>query len=273
MNSLKAKGLAAAILLCLAGSVHSPRVEASGIPVIDGGHILVQKLEFAEEFARFGKQVAHWEKQISEWKNLLSQNPLQRIGEDASARPKIGESLQMRADDFGLAETCGSENGGNPIASLTNLFQVSFDPQANPVEEQKKLCALSVALQNRKWNENVLMIRQMELLDAKRDSVASARSAGMTQGEIDTHFGDMAVIESDFNANQAKGQARITTYENMLASVSHMQSMAGKMMLSGTKPNGFFGVAAQSLVQGAILEGVLSVGEGDCSGKLGETCR
>jgi hypothetical protein len=269
---LKSAALAATLVVGITSLLHSAPADASGVPVVDGAHIALQKFEFGQEILRFTDQVAHWNKQITEWKNLLSQNPLQRVGENASARPKIGQNLQMRSDDFGLEETCGSSGSGNPLASISNVFHISFNPEGNPVEEQKKLCTLSVVLQNRKWNENVLMIRQMELLQEKLDAVADARTSGMTQGEIDTNFGDMTVAESDFNTNRAKGEARINTYENMLASVSHMQSVAGKMMLSGTKPNGFFGAAATTLVQGAILQGALSIDAGDCGGKLGETC-
>lgn len=264
--------LAAAIAAIGGLASHSDPARA-GIPVVDGGHIGIQAAEFAKEVTRHAAQVAHWQQQIEDWKNKLSQNPLARVTEQGpNARQKIGDKLQIRGDDYGADQACGASSGGNPLAGITNVFQVSFNPNGNLIEEQKKLCLLQVALENRKWNENALMIKQMELLEDQLKTVADARKQGMTQGEIDTSFGDIAVAESDFNANRTKGQARVQTYDGMLASVTQMQSRAAQQMMSGTKPNGFFGAAANTLVQGAILEAALTVGSGSCGSKLGDKC-
>jgi hypothetical protein len=265
LSCAKAKLLAIAIGFCLAGAVHSPRVEASGIPVVDGGHILAQVTEFAEQLKRY-------EAEVNEWKSKLSQNPLDRIKEDSDSRPKIGNQLQIKDDDEGVEQRCDRDGSGSPMAAIANVFSFSFNPNGNLRDEQKKLCTLQVTLENRKWNENVLMIRQMELLQEQLDTVADARSSGMTEGEINTQFGDMQAAQADFDVNMSKGQARIETLDNTLASVAHMQSMAAQQILAGSKPSGFAAEVAGQLVQGALLETALSVGNSECGGRLGERC-
>lgn len=264
LSCAKTKFLAIAIGFCLAGTVHSPRVEAQGIPVVDASHIIAQVTEFAEQLKRH-------EAEVNEWMSKLSQNPLDRIKEDSESRPKIGDQLQIKDDDEGL-EQCDRDRSGSPIDPILNVFSFSFNPNGNLRDEQKKLCTLQVTLENRKWNENVLMIRQMELLQEQLDEVADARSSGMTEGEINTQFGDMQAAQADFDVNVSKGQARIEMLDNTLASVAHMQSMAAQQILAGSKPSGFAVEFAGELVQGALLQTALSVGNGECGDRLGERC-
>lgn len=252
----------AALVLILGLAFHPRPALASGIPVVDGGHIVAQITQFTETMTRYQAQVA-------EWQNLLSKNPLSRLREAASLRPKLGAQLQIRGDDFG-SQRC-SADGSSPLAAIGNLFQVSFNPEGNLRDEQKKLCMLEVALINRRWNENVLMIRQMELLEEQLSVVADAQSSGMTQGEIDTHFANLKTAQADYEVNRDKGVARIKTYDGMISSVSSMQSMVAQQLLAGQKPSGFVESAVNTLVQGAVLEAALSVGAGSaCSDRLGQ---
>ncbi len=254
-----------AVALAVSGLLVAPKPAwSSGIPVVDAGHIVAQITEFAKELQRY-------EEQVREWQNLLSQNPIQRLQESANLRPKIGNQLQMKSDTFGADQRC-NRYGGGALGAIGNVFQISFDPNGNLREEQKKLCALQVALENRKWNENVLMIRQMELHQEKVDAAANARSANETQGEADTKAIDIEVAQGDFDANLAKGKARIETLDNMIASVEHMQSMAAQQLLAGSKPSGFVAAAASQIVQGAVLEAALEVNNDECGSRLGQRC-
>lgn len=250
-------------LLVVAAGFASPQVQA-GVPVIDYGHITAQVTEF-------GKELARYEAQLREWQNLLSQNPLQRVQEAANLRPKIGSQLQMKTDSDGAEQQC-NQYGGGPLGAIGNVFQISFNPQGNLRDEQKKLCALQVALENRKWNENVLMIRQMELHQDKLDAVANSRSSSMTQGEAGTKTTDVVVAQADFDANMQKGKARIDTLNNMIESVKHMQSMAGQQLLAGQKPSGFVASAAANLAQGVVLKAALDIGNRQCGSELGVKC-
>lgn len=270
-RSGRSLALAAAItaIVGLAGNPDS--ASASGIPVVDGGHIGFQLAEFGKELERHTSQVAHWNSQIQEWKSKLSQNPLARLQENASLRPKIGSQLQIRTDTEGAEQRC-NRYGGGPLGALGNVFQISFDASGNLREEQKKLCALQVALENRKWNENVLLIRMEELHKEKVETAADQRSQGMTEGEANTIFGNMDAAKGEYDASVTKGQLRINTLNNMIASVEHMQSMAAQQLLAGSKPSGFVQSAAMTLAQGAVLEAALSVGNGQCGGRLGEKC-
>lgn len=264
-NALKPLVICACIASTVFFSGYGATVRASGIPVVDGGHILAQITEF-------GKDLQRYQAQVQEWKNLLSQNPLDRVQEQSSLRPKIGSQLQMKNDSDGAPERCNRYGEGG-LAAIANVFQISFDPNGNLREEQKKLCALQVALENRKWNENVLMIRQMELHQDKLDQAANARSSDMTQGEAQTKATDLAVAQVDFDSSLERGRARVSTLDGMISSVGHMQSMAAQQLLAGQKPSGFLEEAASTLVQGAVLNAALRVGNQDCGDKLGVECR
>ncbi|NJN36098.1 MAG: hypothetical protein HC794_02385 [Nitrospiraceae bacterium] len=65
--------LAAAITVAAGLASYSDPARASGIPVVDGGHIGFQLAEFSKELGRHTAQVAHWNAQINEWKSKLSQ--------------------------------------------------------------------------------------------------------------------------------------------------------------------------------------------------------
>jgi len=247
-------------------SAYSGRALATGIPVFDANQLVSQvesRFEFIATLNRYREQVQQWEA-------MLSQNPLMRIRNNANTRPKIGSQLQLREDDFG-DRRCNA-GGGNPVSGLLNIFQLSFDPQGNLRQEQTKLCVLEVAIENRRWNENVLMIRQMELLQEQMDSVADARSGGMTQGEIDTKFGDMQQAQAQFQGNVEDGRTRIGTYDDMLRSVRNTQAMAAEQLLKGTQPSSFLAEAANTMVQGAVLSAALRVGTEDCGDTLGRPC-
>lgn len=257
-----AASVGACVLAILAG-ISAP--VSAGIPVIDGGHI-------ATQIAEFQKEITRYQSMVEEWKSKLSQNPLDRLKEPANSRPKIGNLLTVKADSDGVEQRCNRDGSSNPIAAFANVFSVSFNANGNLREEQKKLCALQVTLENRKWNENVLMIKQQELLQEKLDAAADARKQGMTEGEINTSFGDMQVAQADYQVNLEKGQARIATLDNMISSVEHMQAMAAQQLLAGQRPNGFAAAAASSLAQGVGLKAALDIGNRQCGSELGVKC-
>ncbi|MFN7519089.1 MAG: hypothetical protein ACK5VV_00170 [Lysobacteraceae bacterium] len=240
---------------------------ASGIPVFDVNQLMAQveaRFEFIQTLRRY-------EQQIAQWRNLLSQNPMERVREAVGGRPKLGDKLTLRGDTDGIQQRCGASGGG--IGGLLgNLFDIRFDANGDLREQQTKLCEVQVVLENRRWNENVLMIKQMELLQEKADAVADARRSGMTQGEIDTNLVDLKVAQDDYERNAVKGKARIATYDEMLGSVATMQRMAAEELLRGSRPTGFSAAVAETIVQGAVLRSVLRVGNGGCGDRLGQPC-
>ncbi|NJN36097.1 MAG: hypothetical protein HC794_02380 [Nitrospiraceae bacterium] len=82
----------------------------------------------------------------------------------------------MKTDSEGAEQRCNRYGAGGPLGALSNIFQVSFNPSGNLREEQKKLCMLQVALENRKWNENVLLIRMEELHKEMVQTAADQRA-------------------------------------------------------------------------------------------------
>lgn len=262
------KSVVLAIAIVVFCSGQAGKSHATGIPVFDANQLVDQvqaQFEYVETLRRY-------EAQLREWQNLLSTNPMEQLRESASLRPKLGDQLQMKADSDGVNQQC-QVSGGGPIAAIGNLFNISFDPNGNLREEQKKLCALNLALENRKWNENVLMIRQMELHQEKLDAAARARSSGMAQGEADTKSDDFSVAQGLYEENLSRSKARIDTLDGMIKSVQHMQSMAAQQILAGQQPDGFLEAAATTLVQGAVLGAALNVGNDGCGDDLGVRCR
>lgn len=253
-----------AVLVVL--SVPATPARASGIPVFDANQLMAQieaRFEFIQTLRRY-------EQQMTQWRSLLSQNPLERVREAVGGRPKLGDKLTLRGDTDGMQQRCGDAGGVGGL--LGNVFDIRFDANGDLREQQRKLCEVQVVLENRRWNENVLMIKQMELLQEKADTVADARRSGMTQGEIDTNLVDLKVAQDDYQRNAVKGKARIATYDEMLGSVATMQQMAAEELLRGSRPSGFSSAVAETIVQGAVLRAVLTVGNGGCGDRLGQPC-
>lgn len=255
--------LAKATAACLSvaiGCMAATSAWASGIPVVDAGHIAKQIFEFEKQIKRF-------EDMKAEWESKLSINPLER---EETSMPKIGDKLKLRDDDEGVEQRCDRDGGGG--FGLGDIFSVSFNPEGNLREEQKKLCALQVRLENRKWNDNVLVIRAMELKEERAREAADSRSGGDTEGQANTKKGDVDVTQNDLINIVNAGQERIAVWDKMISSAAQMQSMVAEKLLAGQKPSGFVASVAEDLVQGAVLKAALEVGTGDCGDELGVRC-
>jgi hypothetical protein len=232
----------------------------AGIPVVDGTHIGTQAAEFLKELQRY-------ETMLEEWKSKLAINPLDRPD---NSLPKIGAQLKVRDEDEGVEQRCNRYGEGGALGGLGDLFgiSISFNPDGNLREEQKKLCNLQVRLENRRWNENVLLIKAMELQQEQVDAAAKQRASGDTEGEANTKATDITISHADFETIKTTGIERIKVLDSMIDSTKQLQTMAAEQLLSGQKPSGFAEAALNDLVQGAVLCAALSVGNDSEEGPL-----
>lgn len=298
MNSLKAKGLAAAILLCLAGSVHSPRVEASGIPVVDGlNQVYNMVIDEARRFARQCFDVRNLQDALKRVQDIRNINLRTSIG---GSTIKLSEAMPAVPVMQGVDSACPDPSGGglagaaaSTIRDAIGLTTKELDG-ANLRQEQMNVCRTLVFMRNTKWNTERKVLVELErqtdelvsILDDWNSKVGSgggsigdlAKGCSLDSGNGPTE-GWQATTGASLQANAEQSerlfkqvQSEVEVYQNIINTLEQRQAEIGRQMLAGQKPQGFLEEAAATMVQGAVLEGALRIGNRQCGEKLGVKC-
>lgn len=284
---LKAKALAAAILLCVAGSAHSPRVEASGVPTFDIANLTQMLQDWLKDAVTDCFSVTSAKEALSRIQNI------QRITARARAMNNMSELMPPRNELDGVG-SCPNPSGGSITASAAGwarnalgMGSTRLDGSTDLRTLQQQLCASEKILENRKWNAERELLLELEGQASdyagimnKWNSMASLKgeiqaicnpipggSSGFSGGGADT--GQQNSLQQELAQNAAKNQQAISEHLSRLQvlsgaadSVRSKQAEVGQMMLNGQE-GGLLTGAVAGAVQATLLKGALETAKSD----------
>lgn len=302
-HGMKAKLLAVALGLCLAGTAHSPRVEASGIPVVDG---LNQAFNMIIEEAR--AQSRRMINECFEVNNLRDAvqrvQAIQRINLRTTVNGssvKLSEAMPEITDlHQGADQACPTAGrpglagaAADSIRGAIGLANKNLDGSTNLAAEQQSICRTLVYMRNKKWNTERQVLVELEqqtdelaaILNGWNSRVGSG--GGSVVGSITSGCslnsgngpgeGWQATEAAKLQANAERSerlfknvQTEAEVYQSVINTLEKRQAEVAQRLMSGDKPTGLLETATQTLVQGAILGTALRAGNKTCGDDFGE---
>lgn len=293
-HGMKAKLLAVALGLCLASTAHSPRVEASGIPVFDGANQIFNTLvdELRQQALRMARECFDVKNLQDAMKRVQA---IQRISLRTSVGGqtiKLSEAMPELQPMQGVEEICPDPSGGSfaglaasSLRDAIGLAGQNLDGSTNLREEQYKVCRTLVYLRNSKWNaerqvfvelENQtdqlvgMMGRWNSMVGSGGGSVAGSLTTGCS---LDSGNGPgegwQATAHAELQANMEQSerlfkqrQAEVEVYQSVISSLEQRQAQIGQMMLNGQSA-GFLSGAAAGAIQATLLKTALETAKSD----------
>jgi len=293
-HGMKAKLLAVALGLCLASTAHSPRVEASGIPVFDGANQIFNTLvdELRQQALRMARECFDVKNLQDAMKRVQA---IQRISLRTSVGGqtiKLSEAMPELQPMQGVEEICPDPSGGSfaglaesSLRDAIGLAGQNLDGSTNLREEQYKVCRTLVYMRNSKWNaerqvfvelENQtdqlvgMMGRWNSMVGSGGGSVAGSLTTGCS---LDSGNGPgegwQATAHAELQANMEQSerlfkqrQAEVEVYQSVISSLEQRQSQIGQMMLNGQSA-GFLSGAAAGSIQATLLKAALETAKSD----------
>lgn len=276
-SQIKAKALAAAIFLSIAGSAHSPKVEASGIPTFDG---------------------ANWAQMMQEWlksavtdcftadslkESLTRIQDIQKIVQRTRAMQGMTELMPQR-DAMDGVEAC--PGGGSLVAqgahwtrSALGMGNTRIDGSTDLVALQRELCVSEVVLENQKWNAERELLREIDgqaedykNIFARWNSLAgmkgeiqkicnpipgggmSLSGGGASEGQQTSTRTELEAKAADNERAIQQARAKIEVLSGALVSVQNKQAEVGQKMLNGETGGNWLTNTAAGAVQASILK-------------------
>ena len=280
MNSLKAKGLAAAILLCLAGSVHSPKVEAQagpGIPTFDFANIFQMLRDMAKD------AITDCFSADSLKESLKQIQDIQALVQRARAMQGITELMPERDELEGIEACPGgaslASQGGAVLRSALGMGNKRIDGSTDLVAMQKELCVSAVVLQNQKWNAQRELLLEIDgqaedykEIFSRWNSLANMKSeiqrvcnpvpggsmsvsgGGASEGQQATVRANLEAKAADNDRAIEQARAKIEVLSGALVSIEAKQAEVGRRMLSGETGGGWLSNTAAGAIQAALLK-------------------
>jgi hypothetical protein len=286
-HTLKAKTLAVAIILCFAGSAHSPRVEATGIPTFDASNLMQMFMDFGNEAIKSCFSVNSMKEAVQRVQDI--QKMVQRT------RVTMGMSELMPERDLmeGI-EACPGGGGGlaGSAASLVRgalgMGNTRLDGSTDLRALQTQLCATEVILTNQKWNAEREQLNEMQqqakdyegmlgrwnsLADAKGQIEAicnitpgggnmSVAGGAASEGKQATFQQEIAQVAADNARALEEAQAKVQFLDGAIVSVRRKQAEVGQMMMSGERGS-ILSAAASATVRTALLKTALENAKSD----------
>ncbi len=229
-SSARKSPVIAPIVLACAMAATSSNAYASDVPAF--GQRL---LEFGSTLIQRGKEIIEWKNQLDELKKQipdLSQftDPLGLL-----AGQNIMDNITKRPLSYGLERCDQGGGGGFDIKSLLGgLLPTS---SGNYVAKQKDICQKIVTLENAKYNDLVVALKELKELKDLMDKNATSVKNAKTQGEADIANVAASNTISQFQMLSSKVKTTTMVYDGMLQSLNtDMKNVASEAM-NGKKQN------------------------------------
>jgi hypothetical protein len=284
----KAKALAAAILLCVAGSAHSPRVEASGIPTFDLSNLTQMLMEWGTDAIKSCFNVNSVKEAVTRVQDI------QRFAQRARVMNNMTELMPER-DELEGVESCPNPSGGGMTGAAAgwarnalSMGNTRIDGSTDLRTLQQQLCVSDIVLQNRKWNaERELLLelegqtRDYQEILGKWNSMADMKGqveaicnmtpgggsmgvsgGGANEGRQMSLQQELAQRTADNARELSDRQSKISVLEGAIASVQAKQAEVGRKMLNG-EGGGLLTGAAAGAIQATLLKGALETAKSD----------
>lgn len=287
-HGLKAKLLAVAVGLCLAGTAHSPRVEATGIPTFDLSNLTQMLMDWGTDAVKSCFNVNSIKEAVTRVQDI------QKFAQRARVMNNMTELMPERDELEGI-ESCPNPSGGGIAgaaagwaSSALGIGNTRIDGSTDLRTLQQQLCASDIILQNRKWNAERELLLELEgqtqdyqdilgkwnsMADMKGQVEAicnmtpgggsmGVSGGGANEGKQASLQQELAQRAADNNRELADRQAKISVLEGAIASVQAKQAEVGQKMLNG-ESGGFLTGAAAGAIQATLLKGALETAKSD----------
>lgn len=227
-------------------------VSATGIPVVDGGHI---STTVGSWIGQWGKEGAQWVKEGQQWKQTWDHYMQQLVamkGLMMSMGLDKGVNLEpVDENTYMVAERCGS--GFSP-GSLTKM--ISLNSSGNIYEQQKQICGNIQRVQNMKYNLTVKFMKDnVPKMEDMLKEIANERNANNNQGTVEGTTSKSAQMNNSLTLNFQNYQSQVATYDAYVETLEGTQRTLAQGALKGKQ--GMLG----TFVKTAALKTALEVGD------------
>jgi hypothetical protein len=280
-HGMKAKLLAVALGLCLASTAHSPRVEASGMPVFDAANLTQMLLDWAKDAITDCFTVDSMKEGLQRIQDI------QQVASRVRVMSNMTELMPERDELEGI-EACPNPSGGSLAASAAGwastalgVGSTSFDGTTDLRTLQQQLCASQIMLENRKWNAERDLLLELEEQAADYEGIMNKWNAmADMKGQIEAVCnpvpgGSMSFSGGEANEgkqnsmqqelaqnaaanNQALSDhlAKLQVIDGAIGSIKAKQAEVGQRMLNG-EGDGLLTGAAAGAIQATLLNAAL----------------
>lgn len=224
-------------------------VSATGIPVVDGGHILTTTSSW---IGQWGKEGAQWVKEGQQWKQTWDHYMQQLITMKGLVMSMgLDKSLNLEPVDentYMVAERCGS---GFSLGSLTKIF--SLNSSGNIYEQQKQICSNIQRVQNMKYNLTVKFMKDnVPEMESMLKQIEKERNTNNKQGTVEGTTSKSVQMSNALDINFLNYQSQITTYDAYVASLESLQRVLAQGALKGKQ--GMLGTFVKTAALKTALE-------------------
>ncbi|MEN5286421.1 hypothetical protein ABE494_10835 [Stenotrophomonas lactitubi] len=202
--------------------------------------------EYFETASRWSKTAEQYGKTIDNWLSKL-QNWSQII---ASPLMPPTPTLQQIPEDWNVAEKCG----GGSMVSMSGLMAVlNLSPGGDIGAQQRSICAYIQVLENKKYNETVLVVQQsMPAMDQMLQQLRRIRNAFKNEGALQEDISNNLASSVELDKAFKKWENQIKVYDQQIAALQGRQRNLAERALRGERSP--FG----SVIKAAALKTALS---------------
>lgn len=251
-------GLAASLALACA-MVSAGSANATGIPVVDGAHLGINKIAWGSNYGQlatqYGKQLQQYQKQlqqyltqINQYKTQIDQYKQMYVNGVAykpapSYRENVDERFPERSVNDGVVENCGEKAPNNPVGA-----------------KQHQICVAIVQTQNRRYNAVRALLDDVKEND-KELAAARTEREGIPKenlGQLEANSNRIASIQSKMENDVQNARYLMDAYEAALNTLNtDMVQAAGVALYKKNQTNSGWRDAVAPLVQAKVLDKVL----------------
>lgn len=217
------------------------------------GKIVYDPTTLAKQVQEYKEEAKRWQEKVEQYKSTL--------GNASMMIKSPGFNMEMtlveRAPNEGVAERCPdpSGSGGGLVGSMFDMFKP--DLNGNIFEQQQVVCMNIVLLQNKKYNELVLMVKEADKRKGEIDKMISDAANSNKPGEMQSSVIKAQELMGKSLAEMQYSLARIQAFDGMIESLTVDQQTLAKQALSGSQTS-FSGLLG-TVIQGVSLEAALQV--------------
>lgn len=216
----------AALVMGAVMSISATSVNA-GMPVIDYTAIIQAIKSNFQDIAEFAKENTRWVKLLKEYTNALVtvQGIINNFGISPSA------TLTLVPNDYMVNETCGPRTDMTPSGLFAYFV---FDAKGDFKAQQRQICVNIRMMQNRKYNDSVLFIKEtVPLMDSSLKAIQALRQGSRLLGNMTAVDSDSMRTANDLAVQAQSWQARMQSYDAYIEVMEANQKVVAQAALKG----------------------------------------
>ncbi|WP_228886479.1 hypothetical protein [Stenotrophomonas rhizophila] len=221
----------------------------AGMPVIDYTAIIQAIRSNFQDIAEFAKDNTRWIKLLREYTNALV--TVQGIVNNFGLSPAA--TLTLVPNDYMVTESCGPATD----TSLSGMFAYFvFDAHGDVKAQQRQICVNIRMMQNRKYNDSVMFIKEtVPLMDQSLKAIQALRQSSQLLGNMTAVNSDAVRTANDLAVQAQAWQGRMQSYDAYIEVMEANQKVVAQAALKGDPTKQLI----SDMVKTAALKTALSV--------------